>query len=341
MKRLVLCFDGTWNRPADEGSDVETNVRRFHQSVADAGPDGVPQESWYHEGVGTGGTIDHWAGGVLGAGLDGLILDGYRHLCDRYEDGDEVYVLGFSRGAYAARSLVGLVRNCGLVRPGLALAAYWLYRTRDDGPDSIAARLFRAANGREIRVRFLGVWDTVGALGIPRELGDRVRLVGRANLAFYEFHDTRLSKIVDFAYHAAAVDEHRKDYDVALWDGPPEPGQVMEQRWFAGAHADVGGGYAARDLSDLALRWMQERAAAVGLGVALVEPGPEAYRGVLADSYATFLGGKYRLFHPERHYRRVLGMAAGNEVLDPSVEARRAADEGYRPANPGLPALDE
>jgi uncharacterized protein (DUF2235 family) len=345
MKRLVLCFDGTWNRPADEGSTVETNVHRFHRSVQDAGPDGVPQSSWYHPGIGTGGGIDHWTGGVLGAGLDDLILDGYRHLSDAYADGDEVYVLGFSRGAYAARSLVGLVRNCGLLRPGartgLALMAYGIYRTRGDGPDSVTARIFRALNGREIRVRFLGVWDTVGALGIPRDVADRVPLVGRANLALYEFHDTRLSRIVDRAYHAAAVDEHRRDYDVTLWDGPTEPGQVMEQRWFAGAHADVGGGYAARDLSDLALRWMQDRAAAAGLGVALVEPGPEAHRGVLADSYAAFLGGGYRLLNPNRYLRPVLGTAAGNEVLDPSVGARRGADAGYRPANPGLPALDE
>ena len=244
MKRIVLCFDGTWNKPADENlpsaQQVETNVRRFYESLKETGTDGAKQVKWYDEGVGTH-WYDQFIGGAIGTGLEVNIVQGYEFLAKNYEGGDEVYVLGFSRGAYTARSLVGMVRNCGLIeakhvalRVGIA---YGIYRTRDDGPDSMTAKLFRSSFCREIRIKFIGVWDTVGALGIPHDI------VKGLNMKFYEFHDTELSGIVENAYHAAAVDEHRQDYDVCLWNPQSKPGQTMEQRWFIGAHCDVGGGY--------------------------------------------------------------------------------------------------
>jgi uncharacterized protein (DUF2235 family) len=345
MKRIVLCFDGTWNKPGDEAlppeERVESNVSRFYRSVADAGPDGVAQVKWYNQGVGT-----HWydrvAGGVFGAGLDLHIIEGYRTLAEMYDVGDEVYVLGCSRGAYTARSLVGMVRNCGLVRAGLAswasAVAYGIYRTRDDGPDSQAATAFRSHFAREITVRFLGVWDTVGSLGIPLRLADTL------NRDFYAFHDLRLSNIVANACHALALDEHREDYTAALWEPTEAPGQKLEQRWFVGAHADVGGGYAdaagraERRLSDMALRWMQDQAASLGLGLEPVTLAEANYLGPVHDSYNEFLDGLYAETHPP-YFRPVLSTAFGHEVLDPSIDRRRQADTGYRPANPGLPAL--
>ncbi|WP_165245256.1 DUF2235 domain-containing protein [Paludisphaera soli] len=337
MKRIVLCFDGTWNVPADDGVDparrVETNVRRFHDSVAPAGPDGVSQEKAYFPGVGTG-RWDKITGGVLGAGLDDNIREGYRRLVDLYDDGDEVYIVGFSRGAYTARSLVGMIRNSGLVgrrfAGAAAAAAYLLYRTRGDGPDSSRARRFRERFAREITIRFLGVWDTVGALGIPLELANRL------NAEFYQFHDTELSAIVQRAYHALALDEHRRDYDAALWDPKEKPGQEVEQRWFAGAHSDVGGGYEDRRLSDIALRWMQDRAADAGLGLSRVAVGAENFKGTATDSYARFLLGVYARHHA-RHFRRVLS-THGNEAIDSSVDLRRGDPTlAYTPRNQGLP----
>jgi uncharacterized protein (DUF2235 family) len=339
MKRIVLCFDGTWNTPADdaipEDERVETNVRRFFRSVAPAA-DGTLQDAWYNEGVGSD-RLNRLAGGAFGAGLDQHIIDGYRHLVDTYEDGDEVYVLGFSRGAYTARSLVGMIRNCGLVRPKFAAlrvpVAFGIYRTRQDGPDSAVARAFRSTFSRAIRVRFLGVWDTVGALGIPGPFLERV------DGALYQFHDTRLSAIVDRAYHALALDEHRSDYAATLWDEDLAPGQVLEQRWFPGAHSDVGGGYPDRRLSDLALRWMPDRAAEAGLEVAPVAARADGFAGPATDSYALFLGGKFARLVP-RHLRPVFATRSGNEVLDPSVDRRRGdAALAYRPANAGLPAV--
>lgn len=339
MKRIVLCFDGTWNTPDDDAIPeelrVETNVRRFFRSLAAVGGDGVEQEAWYNEGVGTH-RLNRLAGGAFGLGLDHHILAGYRHLVESYEEGDEVFVLGFSRGAYTARSLVGMIRNCGLVRRrGASLKigiAYGIYRTREDGPDTSAAIAFREMFSREIPIRFLGVWDTVGALGIPLEAARRL------NSKLYEFHDTELSSIVREAYQAIALDEHREDYDITLWDPKKKPGQVLEQRWFVGAHADVGGGYPDRKLSDLSLRWMQDRALGAGLALAPVSVGPENHRGPLTDSFAKFLNGLYAAAH-QRHFRPVLATGFGNEELDPSIGSRRRDEGQYRPLNPGLPSV--
>ena len=124
MKRIVICFDGTWNKPADEAlpteQQVETNVSRFHKAVLPQGADGVEQVKWYDEGVGTH-WYDRFIGGAIGAGLDFNILEGYKFLAETYQDGDEVYILGFSRGAYTARSLVGLIRNCGVLNHSATL----------------------------------------------------------------------------------------------------------------------------------------------------------------------------------------------------------------------------
>ena len=340
MKRIVICFDDTWNKPADENlpteQQVETNVCRFFRSISDAAADGSEQVKWYDEGVGTK-WYDRFVGGAIGLGLEKNILDGYKFLAQQYADGDEVYVLGFSRGAYTARSLVGLIRNCGLVKnKQLALRiamAYGIYRTRQDGPDSATAQQFKAKFSREIGIKFLGVWDTVGALGIPLDLLKAV------NLHFYEFHDTKLSKIVANAYQAIAVDEHRIDYGICLWDTEADSGQVLEQRWFAGAHCDVGGGYRDRRLSDLTLRWMQDKAAVSGLGVNPIDVGDDAYHGVVTDSYSEFLKGLYARKTP-RHYRGIGGTKFGHEIVDPSVQKRRKDDRQYQPQNDGLPPLD-
>ena len=339
MKRIVICFDGTWNKPADEKLPVdrriETNVRRFYDSVKDNAADRTQQVKWYDEGVGTQ-WYDKYIGGAIGTGLELNIIQGYEFLAKQYQDGDEVYVLGFSRGAYTARSLVGMIRNCGLIKNemlGLRVAmAYGIYRTRDDGPDSSTAKWFKAMFSREITIKFLGVWDTVGALGIP------LHLLATFNSKFYEFHDTRLSAIVKNAFHAVAIDEYRQDFDVCLWNPDAAPEQTLEQRWFIGAHCDVGGGYSDRRLSDMTLRWMQDKANALGLTVTPVDVPANNYLGPFTDSYKEFLNGLYAKEHP-RHYRSIGTTKFGHEVVDESAQKRRKQDRSYEPQNNGLPAL--
>jgi uncharacterized protein (DUF2235 family) len=339
MKRIVVCFDGTWNKPSDENlpddQQIETNVRRFYESVKNTGADGAEQVKWYDEGVGTK-WYDRFIGGAFGTGLELNIIEGYKFLAKAYKEGDEVYILGFSRGAYTARSLVGMIRNCGLVknkRLGSRVAmSYGIYRTRGDSQDSIVAKAFKFQFSRDIRVKFLGVWDTVGALGIPLDI------LEQANMKFYEFHDTKLSGIVENAYHAIAVDEHRKHYDVCLWKPHKKSQSRMEQRWFAGAHSDVGGGYPDRRLSDITLRWIQDKAIAFGLALNPVKISDKNHLGQLTDSYAEFLKGIYAKGHP-RYFRAISTTEFGNEVLDDTVQQRQREDVTYRPQNPGFPPL--
>jgi hypothetical protein len=144
-----------------------------------------------------------------------------------------------------------------------------------------------------------------------------------------------LSGIVRNAFHAVAVDEHREPYAVTLWNPKEKPNQTIEQRWFVGAHANVGGGYESRALSDITLRWMQEKAANCGLvldpeGVPSIPP--DGFLGPVADSFAAFLGGLFRLFH-KRYYRPVRRTKFGFECVDDSVAARIKDDVTYRPKN--------
>jgi uncharacterized protein (DUF2235 family) len=344
VKRLILCFDGTWNSPGEDpasAATVETNVVRFYEAVANgAQPDGATQTKWYDDGVGTN-WYDRIGGGAFGWGLDEKIREGYTFLVETYAasnpDDQEIFILGFSRGAYTARSLVGMIRNVGLLRPENVHRvgdAYALYRRCDANPDTDEAKAFRARYSREIKITFLGVWDTVGALGIP------LPALQWLNSAVYNFHDTELSGIVANAAHAVAIDEHRIDYQVTLWTQIAKTGQSVEQRWFIGAHADVGGGYDSRDLSDITLSWMMGKASALGLAfdkaqVPLVTP--KNWNGAVTDSYTAFLDGAYAATHPP--YYRPIDLSAANQTMDAKVIERCAEDSRYRPCNQGFPPI--
>ncbi len=332
-QRLIVLFDGTWNDPQDN-----TNVVRLARSIAPF--DGERRQRFFYDaGVGTS-TLSRLAGGMFGAGLSKNLRQGYDWLARHYQPGDEVWVFGFSRGAYTARSMVGMIRKCGLlhvITPTSLVAAERLYRNKSAAPDGALCQSFRARYSREINIHLLGVWDTVGALGIPGTL--------ISERGTYSWHDTRLSKIVERAYQALALDEHRAAYDAVPWtspDGAKKPGQIeVEQRWFIGAHANVGGGYGADPLADLPLAWMQDKATAAGLALTPVTPQPQAWMTAPIDSFSEFMGGIYaryrRWFHAGngRLYRRLDRDGEGNPVvgvtIDPSVWARWQSVPAYRP----------
>lgn len=272
MKRLAVFADGTWNEPAqrDRGKAAPTNVVKLATAVLPADAGGVAQVAYYHEGVGENGSLwDRLSGGAFGTGISRNIQDIYRFLCINYAPGDEVWLFGFSRGAYTARSLAGLIRNCGLLKrenlPRIG-DAYALYRDRtdDSSPSSDRAKAFRNAwCWPDFGVHFIGVWDTVGALGIP------VTPLRFWTKSLYEFHDVALSRTVRHAYQALAIDERRKPFIPAVWQrqaGAPDT-QVLEQAWFPGVHCNVGGGYADAGLSDGALLWMWDRTGKAGLAL--------------------------------------------------------------------------
>jgi uncharacterized protein (DUF2235 family) len=268
VKRLIVCCDGTWNRPQEvsDGVPAPTNVAKLALALADVDREGNEQRLHYQAGVGTR-RFERFAGGAFGFGLSRNILACYRFLVDNYEPGDKLYFFGFSRGAYTARSLAGLVRNSGILRPeerDRIRDAYALYRRPDKelAPNSIAAALFRRSHSyAETYIDFVGVWDTVGALGIPID-GFRLPLLSK----LWRFHDTDLSRYVLNAYHALAIDERRRPFRPTVWHQQPgAQGQTLEQVWFAGAHSDVGGGYPDTGLSEIPLLWMAEKARTCGL----------------------------------------------------------------------------
>jgi len=269
MKRLVCCLDGTWNTPDQEGNP--TNVTQLMRAVRHTDHNGVHQIVFYDKGVGTGGWINRLRGGALGRGLGENVQDAYRFLVNNHQPGDEIHVFGFSRGAFTARSLCGLIGRVGLLRDERDCTtndAWEAYRLPQDDP-ARAVRLdaVRRCVVPGVRIRLVGVWDTVGALGIPDSL-----LTWNMRRK-YAFHDTSLGHGIDHAFHALAIDERRAPFAPTLWRQPAgeslpatdsaEPGlegPVVEQVWFPGVHSDVGGGYADNHLARLPLDWMIRRA---------------------------------------------------------------------------------
>lgn len=343
-KNIVVCMDGTWNQPErEDGRVIPTNVLKLMRALRPTGDGGRCQVVFYGRGVGTGGWFDRIKGGAFGIGLSDNILDGYRFIANNYDAGDgerepdEIYLFGFSRGAFTARSLAGMIGAVGLLEKldmNRLPEAFALYRTPPE------QRAKHPSYGlvhetRKVTIKFIGVWDTVGALGIPVTW---LKWIGRRN---YHFHNVELGSNVRFAYQALAIDEHRKPFEAAIWTRPSDPPkhrQEVEQMWFAGAHSNVGGGYPDPGLSDIALTWMMEKAQACGLSFdeayarRCIQP---SYDGVLVDSRTPV----YRVWR--RRYRKVRGRDDHlNERVHPSVRERMAnAGSGYAPRNDYLPQI--
>lgn len=291
---IIVCCDGTWNDPDDQ-----TNVHRTYrllrsclQKVSDkrlgddrrvcrgAAPDGRRVRVYYDTGVGAR-RWDKGRGGLFGSGLGENVRQAYAFLAKRAEPADELFLFGFSRGAFTIRSLCGLLGCAGLpATPSAeALDAAWrFYRLPPvRRPGSAEEAALKAFGFRPVQVRFLGVYDTVGSLGVPVP---RLRwlngLLERALGGVIRFHDTSLGRNVETACQALAIHERRGLFKPVVWSRAPgrvtrPDGAIVEQRvlqvWFSGAHADVGGGYPHGDLSDLAFEWMMRRAMESGLPV--------------------------------------------------------------------------
>ena len=275
MKRIITCNDGTWNQPGtiDSGAGVMTNVEKIYKCISAKDLNGNKQVRFYDNGVGTDpGKLNQVIGGVTGRGIDKNIKDTYKFIMWNYSGpDDEIYLFGFSRGAYTARSLAGFIRNCGILKTEnlhLVDEAYELYRDRTilAHPDSDAMISFRnvySQNANAItKIKCIGVWDTVGALGMP------LHFFQLYNQERYKFHDVTLTSWVENAFHALAIDERRKLFSPALWQISKDfdiTKNQMEQVWFAGVHANIGGGYKQTGLSDITLYWMIEKTAPLGL----------------------------------------------------------------------------
>jgi uncharacterized protein (DUF2235 family) len=351
-KRIAVFLDGTWNTVNDD-----TNVWRLKSlCVSEPGS----QIVYYSAGVGTqfGAKI---RGGLYGYGLNEEITDAYKWLIDNYEVGDDLFIFGFSRGAYTARSLSGFISKCGLLAPGAPLSVNQLferhrrrnYRTiralqdgvpGNDSQESSVEDAWILRYCDAINIKFVGVWDTVGALGIP------ISWANRFNISRYQFLETHLRLTNKFAFHALAVDEHRALFEPTLWTrtvandakepAPKRSFDEVEQRWFVGAHANVGGGYPNDIMAQAPLKWLMDKAAFQGLKFK-TDIMLDHFNPSVTDSYGDFAYGLYKLI--SEPYFRPIGKPPDigttdttsiiNETIDASVFDRWRSDSSYRPQN--------
>ena len=351
-KRIALFLDGTWNTVQND-----TNVWRTKSlCITDA-----QQIGYYSQGVGTvfGQRL---MGGAFGYGLDAEVIGAYEWLIENYNDGDQIFIFGFSRGAYTARSLSGLISECGLLTVGSQLSVdqlYARYRKRkarsirqlaheQDANLAIEDRWLRRYS-RPVAIWFIGVWDTVGALGLPFW---NIPLISRSQ---YNFLQTDLWIDNDIAHHAMAIDEHRHAFSPTLWTWPHSKDdknatgvyafpalERVERRWFVGAHANVGG-YPDDILAQRPLNWLMEKAKARGLIFKDVPCDVSDQEGKINNSFIEMAYGIYAFFHLFLPFYRRIGQATivngtdtkyvVNETIDETVFARWRADKKYRPKN--------
>ncbi len=330
MRNLIVCLDGTWNTPdqLDRGRQVPSNVVKMARAVKEGRVSAsLTQKVYYDTGVGTGGWLDKVIGGATGRGIMKNIMQAYAWLVETYEDGGQIYIFSFSRGAYTARSLAGLVGVCGIASPeddggpsnSLLSSVVDIYRIKNSEQRTAAAKTFREQHtSRSNEIHFVGVWDTVGALGVPTSgpLGWWTRR--RSG-----FHDVKLGKHIKHARHAIAINERRGPFQPTLWT-PDElaEGQTLVQAWFPGVHSNVGGGYVDTGLSDRALLWMINAAYERGLKFdgnyvdKRIEPN---WFGELRKS----TNWKYHAMFWNRPKHRSIGTEhADTEYLHPSADGR-------------------
>jgi uncharacterized protein (DUF2235 family) len=275
-KNIAVFCDGTGQ---EGGVGSNTNVYKLFQMVEDRTSN---QVAFYDAGLGT--NWQKYTGSISGAGITKNILECYQFISDQYQWGDRIFLFGFSRGAATVRSLAGFISRFGILphsRPDLGAQAWKIYMKSDlDRREKMATDFLRRNTTTWCNIDFVGVWDTVSALGLPKAGAYLDSIPGMR----HTFHDFKLSKCIQHAYHAISIDEDRKAFlptlyqteengvsllgeafvDPRIGDASEQADrnrkQTLRQVWFTGVHTDVGGGYPEKGLSDISLAWMIDRA---------------------------------------------------------------------------------
>ena len=254
-KNIIICCDGTGNEYGTYNTNVVATFEKIKRDNQQIG--------FYDPGVGTFDVFGFAVGQIakkvgiawglaFGTGMVQNVEDAYEYLMDKYEQGDKVFIFGFSRGAFTARVLAGMLYKCGLLQKGSNNLIPYASRINFFKDNQQTAAGFKNAFCHECKPHFLGVWDTVASLGHLHSLR--------------KFSDSILNPDVTNAYHAISIDEKRKKFPVSIWDESNIPtAQIIEQVWFSGVHSDVGGSYPERGLSDIALEWLLTNAENKGL----------------------------------------------------------------------------
>lgn len=335
MKHIALFFDGTWNKAdqKDRGKRKPSNVVKLSRAVLPKTTKGITQITFYDEGVGTGAFLDKIFGGAFGKGLSKNIIDGYTFLSNNYSPGDKVFIYGFSRGAYTARSLTGLLDLVGVLHKKDAFFTpdfYDIYRRQNISNEERVNLIkefkdrYTKASGKEkknidtykVGIELLGVWDTVGSLGIPSSIFSH--WINKK----YQFHNVALSSNVSSAYHALGIDEKRKNFKPTLWVGKSSDKQIFEQRWFCGVHTNIGGGYDNDGLANIPLHWIKRKSIEAGLEVD--DNFIKHYREFFCDELRNSYKGFYKLLGI--NIRTINNLRNGNQKIDSSVFKRIEED---------------
>ncbi|KAI7219161.1 hypothetical protein KC333_g3131 [Hortaea werneckii] len=296
MKRLIVACDGTWT-DSDNGFKRDSwlpwktsgrlttpsNVTRICRALQPRDEDGTSQVVYYQAGV---GSEDNWysffIGGFLGEGISENIREAYSFLCTNYEKGDGIYLIGFSRGAFTARSVGGLIDAIGLLtrkgldsfypifkdwelqldpdyRPQYGSDAWPIDRPRFSASDYVPKLKEAKLTRTDIPIKAIAVFDTVGTLGVPELTIGPLKLFSSTRKE-YSFVNTEVPSNLEYAYHALALDEARKAFSPTIWESPKDTPQmnlkVLKQCWFPGVHSNVGGGYQDTSIADITLAWM-------------------------------------------------------------------------------------
>jgi uncharacterized protein (DUF2235 family) len=282
---------------------------------------------FYHDGIGTGGPLDRLTGGAFGRGIENNIRNLYRFILYNYSPADELYFFGFSRGAFTVRTLAGFMKYVGLVYKDhdYFVPDLWDCYEKSKGPSTREwERAHRKIKDKRPcpRIKFIGVWDTVGALGAPGVLGQFF------NRGKYRYHDVGLNDTIENAYHALAIDERRKPFAPTLWTRPPGWKGQLEQAWFPGVHTNIGGGYDPDGLANEPLHWIVEKAAALGLE--FDETYLRNYKPCFNSKLHDSMRLRYRIFRP---HVRPIGDHPPDETVHQAAIDRRSLFQDYRPAN--------
>ena len=315
----VIIFDGTMSTLK---AGWETNAGLAYKLLCEMAPS-QHLSLRYEHGISWHGWRHTW-GVITGKGINRQIRRAYGFLASRYRPGDRIFLLGFSRGAFAARSLAGVIDRLGLLTQEQASVrnVRQLYRHYQRGADSDTARLFVAAHCHKgVKIEMVGVWDTVMALGL------RWPVLWRWTQPQHAFHSRHLGHSVRHGFHALAMDETRLAFAPVMWESRANWVGVMEQMWFRGCHSDIGGNLggfdAARPLSNIPLVWMLEKMEGIDVRF------PEGWQARFEQNADAPMVGSWRgwakLFLWRR--RRVIGRDA-SERIHPTARGHKYANKG-------------
>ncbi len=296
MKNIVLCSDGTGNQG---GYGKDSNVYKTYKAVDNNNPD-IFQYTFYDQGVGTNKSDNSKnkymtaLSGAFGFGFSKNVLDLYHFLARSYDTGDAIFLFGFSRGAATVRAFAGFINACGLLdrnHPSVQTngifdsgkfqeqvnKAFESYKSKDKNAQQNFKNQYAITDNTyapdgNLKIKFVGVWDTVSALGFPKDFSFLFqyfftaidKITDRFPPWAHSFYDYQLNNSIENAYQALSIDDERTTFHPLIWDEKNFSGYV-EQVWFAGVHSNVGGGYPRTGLSDVTLQWMLAKAAAHGL----------------------------------------------------------------------------